>query len=133
VDTSLSDFLCLKCFWADNDSKRENTMHESSSYHIGSGVAHITLNRPEKMNVLNLDLFDALVETGGTIKNDPRVQVVVMSGSGKAFCAGQDMECLEGLSSWDLNERTHGLANTFQQAAWVWHEITAPASVEDYS
>ena len=38
-------------------------MHESLSHHRESGVAHITLNRPEKMNALNLDLFDTLVET----------------------------------------------------------------------
>ena len=57
-------------------------MHDSLSYHLESGVAHTTLNRPEKMNALNLDLFDTLVETGGTIKNDHRAQVVVIGRRG---------------------------------------------------
>ena len=57
-------------------------MHESLSHHLESGVAHITLNRPEKMNALNLDLFDTLVETVGTIKNDPRARVVVIGRCG---------------------------------------------------
>jgi len=38
-------------------------MHESLSHHLESGVAHIALSRPEKMNAINLDLFDTLVET----------------------------------------------------------------------
>jgi len=84
------------------------------------------LNRPDKMNALSLDLFKALVATGEAIKSDASVRVVVLSGAGKAFCAGLDMELMMSGGAPDLLERSHGVCNLFQQAAWVWHEVPVP-------
>src|SRR5688500_1919875 len=56
------------------------------------GVATLTLNRPEAFNALNLalgrDLFDAVLE----VDDDPGVRAVVVTGAGKAFCAGGDVK-----------------------------------------
>jgi len=101
-------------------------MNDTISYKLENGIAKVTLNRPEKMNALSLDLFEALIETGEAIKADSSVRVVVLSGAGKAFCAGLDMELMMEGGAPDLNERTHGLCNLFQQAAWVWHEVPVP-------
>ncbi|ARN72720.1 crotonase/enoyl-CoA hydratase family protein [Oceanicoccus sagamiensis] len=95
-------------------------------YQIKQGIARVTLNRPDKMNALNLDLFKALAATGEAIKSDTRVRVVVLSGAGKAFCAGLDMELMMSGGAPDLLERSHGVCNLFQQAAWVWHEVPVP-------
>jgi len=101
-------------------------MNDTISYKLENGIAKVTLNRPEKMNALSLDLFEALIETGEAIKADSSVRVVVLSGAGKAFCAGLDMELMMEGGAPDLNARTHGLCNLFQQAAWVWHEVPVP-------
>ncbi len=62
-------------------------------------VATITLNRPEQMNALNGELLDALVAAGESVANDTSVRCVVVTGSGRAFCAGGDIDALlhEGL------------------------------------
>ncbi len=101
-------------------------MNDTISYELENGIAKVTLNRPDKMNALSLDLFNALIEVGETIKADKSVRVVVLSGAGKAFCAGLDMELMMAGGAADLTERTHGICNLFQQAAWVWHEVPVP-------
>jgi 2-(1,2-epoxy-1,2-dihydrophenyl)acetyl-CoA isomerase len=71
-------------------------------YTVSDGVATITLNRPEAMNSLNVatkvGLRDAVLEAAG----DDAVRCVVLTGSGRAFCVGQDLkEHVEILDSGD--------------------------------
>src|SRR5215813_2405694 len=56
-----------------------------------NGVATLTLNRPDRLNALNKDLAAALNEALGSISTDKRVNVVVLTGAGRAFCAGGDL------------------------------------------
>ena len=101
-------------------------MNSTISYQVTDGIASVILNRPDKMNALNKDLFEAIIATGEAIKEDKSVRVVVISGAGRAFCAGLDMELMMAVGDTNLDERTHGLSNVFQQAAWVWHEVPVP-------
>ena len=55
------------------------------------GVATLLLNRPEKHNVLSGEMADALVAAAGTLAEDPAVRVVVLTGAGRSFCAGGDL------------------------------------------
>ena len=55
-------------------------------------LLQITLNRPEAFNALNLDMMKMLAETLATAAADDRVQGVLITGSGKAFCAGGDLK-----------------------------------------
>ena len=62
------------------------------------GVATITLNRPEAMNGLDVATKDLLRDTVHRVAEDPEVRCVVLTGSGRAFCVGQDLkEHLAGL------------------------------------
>ncbi len=63
---------------------------------IHDGVAVVTLNRPESMNALSAELRRAIVETFDALKADPAVDVVVLTGAGRAFCAGLDLKELGG-------------------------------------
>jgi len=54
------------------------------------GVLTVTLNRPDRMNALDLDLLDALTATWDEAR-DPAVRAVVVTGAGKGFCAGADL------------------------------------------
>src|SRR5438477_6924417 len=62
-----------------------------------SGIVTITLNRPDKLNALvghmRRDLAEALEEAG----SDPHVRVVVITGEGRAFCAGGDVRFMAEL------------------------------------
>ena len=57
----------------------------------GNGVTHLRLNRPDKLNALSSALLDTLQKTLDAIAADPDVRCVVLSGAGKAFCAGHDL------------------------------------------
>ena len=59
---------------------------------IADGIAWVRLNRPEAMNSLNTELKDALVEGLRSVAADPSVRCVVLTGSGRAFCVGQDLK-----------------------------------------
>jgi 2-(1,2-epoxy-1,2-dihydrophenyl)acetyl-CoA isomerase len=66
--------------------------------HVEDGVATITLNRPEAMNGLDVATKDLLRDTVHRVAADPEVRCVVLTGSGRAFCVGQDLkEHLAGL------------------------------------
>lgn len=59
---------------------------------VEDGVLALTLNRPEKRNALNTDLIDLLHQSLERADLDPDVRVVVLSGAGKDFCAGADLD-----------------------------------------
>ncbi len=54
-------------------------------------VARITLNRPEKLNALNIDLHTELLQAARQAEEDPRIHAVIIRGAGSAFCAGYDI------------------------------------------
>ncbi|MBI4256131.1 MAG: enoyl-CoA hydratase/isomerase family protein, partial [Candidatus Rokubacteria bacterium] len=56
------------------------------------GVATITLNRPDAFNALNLTLGRELFHAALDVDDDPAVRAVVVTGAGKAFCAGGDVK-----------------------------------------
>jgi 2-(1,2-epoxy-1,2-dihydrophenyl)acetyl-CoA isomerase len=59
---------------------------------VADGVATVTLNRPDAMNSLNFDLKEALRDTLTSVAADREVRAVVLTGAGRAFCAGQDLK-----------------------------------------
>jgi methylglutaconyl-CoA hydratase len=61
-----------------------------------SGVALITLDRPDKRNAISFRLVDELMAQFDEIEQSP-AQVVILTGAGKAFCAGMDLEELQSL------------------------------------
>jgi enoyl-CoA hydratase/carnithine racemase len=56
------------------------------------GMTTLTLNRPRQFNALSMDLLDALHAALDSVAGDPSVRVVVIAGSGKAFCPGHDLK-----------------------------------------
>ena len=55
------------------------------------GVATLTLNRPDKLNAFNRELSGELVAALGSIAKDDNVRAILLTGAGRAFCAGQDL------------------------------------------
>jgi enoyl-CoA hydratase/carnithine racemase len=109
---------------------------------IDGGVADVRLNRPDKLNALDRAMFDALVDAGDSLRADPTVRAVVLSGSGRGFCAGLDVAnfgaMAAGPSSDDpaddgagatrsLGDRDRGrITNVAQQAVYTWTELPVP-------
>ncbi|WP_269506394.1 crotonase/enoyl-CoA hydratase family protein [Burkholderia sp. IMCC1007] len=97
---------------------------------IADSVADVRLNRPEKMNALNPAMFDAIIAVGEHLAKAPDVHAIVLSGNGKAFCAGLDLESMAALAQASgktpLVERTHGVSNDFQYLCTLWRELPVP-------
>jgi enoyl-CoA hydratase/carnithine racemase len=120
--------------------EREEGMSATSSSErvsvaVSEGVADVRLNRPEKLNALDQAMFDALVETGGRLGEDPSVRAVVLSGEGRAFCSGLDFASFQamagsnagaGVTSRLGNREVDRITNHGQQAAYVWTELPVP-------
>lgn len=97
------------------------------STHLKGGVADVRLTRPDKMNALDPAMFETLSDTIDRLAATPGLRAVVLSGEGRAFCAGLDMASMaDGGSSIDLSVRNHGDANLFQQVAWGWRTLPVP-------
>jgi enoyl-CoA hydratase/carnithine racemase len=60
-------------------------------YEVKDNIAFVTMNRPDKLNALNKELVDALEKAWIDIENDSEVWVAILSGAGRAFCAGMDV------------------------------------------
>jgi len=71
-------------------------MYEFLEYSLDKGVATITLNRPEVYNALNDEITYELQDAFKKVAKDESVRVVVFTGAGKAFCAGQDLKAATG-------------------------------------
>ena len=61
---------------------------------LDCGILTITLNRPEKLNALSTEVLHALSELFTAAKENPDVKGVLLTGNGKAFCAGADISRL---------------------------------------
>jgi enoyl-CoA hydratase len=83
---------------------------EAVLYGENQNVAIITLNRPERLNASNKELLKGLVEKLGVAKQDKDIVSVILTGAGRAFCAGEDLkETSAGKSFEDWVEETEGL------------------------
>ena len=60
-------------------------------YEKTEGIAYITLNRPDKLNALNLEMVDELAKVWADFSQDESVRVGIITGTGNAFCAGVDI------------------------------------------
>ena len=74
----------------------------SVEFDVSDGVARVTLNRPERMNAVDSVTEAALDEVWNAIDLDPGIRCAVLTGAGRAFCAGADMkeDGPEGLAYW---------------------------------
>lgn len=66
---------------------------------VEAGVAEITLNRPELLNSFNREMGTELLAALTTVENNSEIRAVLITGAGRAFCAGQDLAEAEQIAS----------------------------------
>lgn len=109
-----------------------STVHSNERITIeleDTGVAQVRFTRGDKMNALDPDMFTAIIEAGDVLARTKGVRVVVLSGEGRAFCAGLDTASFArtpDASEPELTERTYGNSNKFQQVAMTWRKLPVP-------
>ena len=110
-------------------------MSDLVTIEIQDHIADVRLNRPDKMNAVNHEMWGAIAEAGESLVDNREVRVVVLSGNGRSFCAGLDMASFQGMA--DRDKDAPGAANTlkagidrpenfFQRAAMIWKRIPVP-------
>lgn len=72
-------------------------MEDAVLYAVENGIATITMNRPKSLNSMNDGLIDGLHAALTKAETDEAVRCIVLTGNGKAFCAGGDLSFLNGL------------------------------------
>lgn len=121
-------------------------MTERVTMTVAEGIADVRLNRPDKLNAIDGPMFQALAEVGAAVAADSAVRAVVLSGEGRAFCAGLDAGSFQEMASGERQVPDVGNAaserqlfpngaNRAQQAAWVWQDVPVPviAAVHGYA
>lgn len=73
-----------------------NMKYNTLQLAFGAGVATITLNRPDKRNAISFELIDDLLRAFDEVAKSDAI-VVIITGAGKAFCSGMDLENLKAL------------------------------------
>ncbi len=97
-------------------------MTDLIQFRVDEGVAHITLNRPQKLNALNGEMLEGLTQSLALVESDSAIRVLVLTGSGeRSFCVGADIlewSQLSPLDMWRTWIRTgHQLMDRISQLA----------------
>ncbi|MEO8296388.1 MAG: crotonase/enoyl-CoA hydratase family protein [Burkholderiales bacterium] len=90
-------------------------------YSVADRIATITLNRPDKLNAMNIAMIQELIGALDLADADDAVRAVVITGSGRAFCAGADLSA--GAATFDYDSQDGAAVNS----------ATAAATAVDYS
>ncbi len=85
--------------------------YEQIIYEVDGAIATITLNRPARLNAWTPRMGRELYDAFRTAANDPAVRVIVVTGAGRGFCAGADMESLRGIQSGTAGDAAAGPAD----------------------
>ncbi|MED6341693.1 MAG: crotonase/enoyl-CoA hydratase family protein [Pseudomonadota bacterium] len=105
---------------------------------INDGVADVRLNRPEKYNALSQSMFKAIIAAGEQLRDDKSLLAFVMSGNGRGFCAGLDMDSFAKMGDSDKAATQGGsetkslldtdgrVENFAQRPALVWKYLQVP-------
>src|SRR5689334_16676258 len=91
-------------------------MNDRISVDIQGGVADVRLIRVDKMNALDNAMFEALVQVGERLKGEKGLRAVVLSGEGRAFCAGLDTSNFAAMASGERGSGGQGSAGALVTA-----------------
>jgi enoyl-CoA hydratase/carnithine racemase len=97
---------------------------------IDGPVAYVWLNRPDKLNGLELETLEGLIDAAAAIRRNRDIRVVVLQGKGSSFCAGLDFAAFgtnsrSRIARFFVPNPLRG-TNLFQQANWAWRELPVP-------
>jgi enoyl-CoA hydratase/carnithine racemase len=96
---------------------------------VRDGVAYARLDRPDKLNAFDMAMFTGVAAAIDELATNPDVRCIVLSGVGRAFCVGIDLDFLSSGGTGDLLPRYRGNANLFRYAVYGWRMLPQPVIV----
>lgn len=114
---------------SDSSAPHRSDQHDRVRCEIKEHIAYVTLNRPDKLNGLDLPMFRQLIATAKRLRKDRSVRCVILSGAGSSFCAGLDFQAVKKNPSmvaklflkWPWTKH-----NQAQQIAHCWRDLPIP-------
>lgn len=95
-------------------------------FEVRDHVAHLTLNRPEAANAINVDVARELEEAALICDQDPAVRAIVLSGAGRIFCGGGDLKSFAAHDRADLPGLLKRLTFHLHRAIYLFARMDAP-------
>lgn len=124
----LQPSVLLKRLFSSEESKNLVVISE-----IESGIYHVMLNRPDKLNALSYPMFEAIADAAASLKGNKSVRTVIISGSGRAFCTGLDVSSIgkNPLNFNNLLKKPAGteISNLAQDVGYLWRQLPVPVIV----
>jgi enoyl-CoA hydratase/carnithine racemase len=96
---------------------------------IDGPIAHVTMNRPDKLNGLDLDMLTALVATARALRRNTDIRAVILTGEGSTFSAGLDFASVgrqRARMMVNFLRPPWRSTNLYQEACWVWRRLPVP-------
>jgi len=100
------------------------------------GICHVILNRPDKLNAVDMSMFEAIAQTASDLRKDRSVRAVIIRGEGRAFCTGLDVKAILNnphQQTQRLLQRPSGygkkgneIGNLAQDVSYLWRELPVP-------
>lgn len=105
-----------------------------------TGICHVQWNRQNKLNAVDMKMFEAIAETATTLQQEKSLRAVILSGKGRAFCTGLDVKAVlasAGTSQGPVKQMerllerpsgygSKGIGNLAQDVAMLWRELPVP-------
>lgn len=118
---------------APTGGRRENLMpYANLSFERHEAVARVTLNRPDRLNALNIALVEELRAAAAAIASDPEIRAVLLTGAGRGFCSGADLmrdDFLDDARSSLGANVGRSLAEHFNPMVSSWCDLPVPVVV----
>lgn len=95
---------------------------------VADGVATLTMNRPESLNALSEEMLEGFLEALPRLASDSNVGSVIVTGAGKAFCAGGDVKAMAAGTEFKdetLEEKAQALSSSMGVSRWL-HQMPKP-------
>lgn len=104
-------------------------MNERVTLEIIDNIAVVTLNRPDKLNALDMAMFDGIAKTAKKLAKNRDIRAVILRGEGNAFCSGLDVKSImkNPISAAKLLIKPgRKISNLAQDVGYLWRQIPVP-------
>lgn len=105
-------------------------MNDRLTVSVEQHVAEVMLNRPDKYNAIDFEMFEALHTAASQLAEEASLRAVVLHGAGGNFCAGIDVSVFTSpdvqIDAAMMRPVAGSPANLFQRAAYAWRELSVP-------
>ncbi|MCP5162547.1 MAG: crotonase/enoyl-CoA hydratase family protein [Hahellaceae bacterium] len=104
-------------------------MSQRITLEIKDSIAFVTLNRPEKLNALDMAMFEGITKTIKTLSKNKSIRAVILQGEGKAFCSGLDVKSIMSsplAAAKLLFKPGRKISNLAQDVGYLWRSLPVP-------